>query len=131
MKCGRTERVPLEPSIVGSAVQAGGPSLQLFREMIPVGSEREEIGRCLAQQFGIVRALQAGQPEREIARPDGHGHPVLGQCSERVGGRLFPVTPPGMPHLHAELGGMRYLNNQPVIADLVDHLGFGYGSVEA
>ena len=28
-----------------------------------------------------------------------------------------------MPHLHAELGGMRYLDNQPVVADLVEHLG--------
>ncbi|WP_179332594.1 flavin monoamine oxidase family protein [Streptomyces sp. Tue6028] len=47
----------------------------------------------------------------------------LFEGSERVGGRLFSVTPPGMPHLHAELGGMRYLDNQPVVADLVDHLG--------
>ncbi|GAA1273701.1 MULTISPECIES: NAD(P)-binding protein [Streptomyces] len=55
----------------------------------------------------------------------------LFEGGERVGGRLFSVTPPGMPHLHADLGGMRYLNNQPVIADLVDHLGFGHGSVAA
>ncbi|UUN31075.1 FAD-dependent oxidoreductase [Streptomyces sp. FIT100] len=47
----------------------------------------------------------------------------LFEGSERIGGRLFSVTPPGMPHLHAELGGMRYLDNQPVVADLVDHLG--------
>ncbi|MCX4626245.1 FAD-dependent oxidoreductase [Streptomyces sp. NBC_01443] len=46
----------------------------------------------------------------------------LFESSERVGGRLFSVTPPGMPHLHAELGGMRYLSNHPVVADLVDHL---------
>ncbi|WP_406307020.1 FAD-dependent oxidoreductase [Streptomyces sp. NBC_00885] len=47
----------------------------------------------------------------------------LFESSERVGGRLFSVTPPGMPHLHAELGGMRYLSNHPVVADLVGHLG--------
>ena len=47
----------------------------------------------------------------------------LFESSERVGGRLFSVTPPGMPHLHAELGGMRYLSNHPVVADLVAHLG--------
>ncbi|MER5599642.1 FAD-dependent oxidoreductase [Streptomyces sp. NPDC002265] len=46
----------------------------------------------------------------------------LFEGSERIGGRLFSVTPPGMPHLHAELGGMRYLSNQPVVAQLVDHL---------
>ncbi|NBM17846.1 hypothetical protein GUY61_19970 [Streptomyces sp. GC420] len=47
----------------------------------------------------------------------------LFECSERIGGRLFSVTPPDMPHLHAELGGMRCLDDQPVVADLVDHLG--------
>ncbi|MEV7395082.1 FAD-dependent oxidoreductase [Streptomyces sp. NPDC091215] len=55
-----------------------------------------------------------------------HGGPLavgLFEGSERVGGRLFSVTPPGMPHLHAELGGMRYLTDQPVVAQLVDHLG--------
>ncbi|GIH21611.1 flavin monoamine oxidase family protein [Rugosimonospora africana] len=46
----------------------------------------------------------------------------LFESSERVGGRLFSVTPPGMPHLHAELGGMRYLSNHPVVADLVEYL---------
>ncbi|MEU3920865.1 FAD-dependent oxidoreductase [Streptomyces sp. NPDC029004] len=47
----------------------------------------------------------------------------LFESSERIGGRLFSVSPPGMPHLHAELGGMRYLSNHPVVADLVSHLG--------
>ncbi|MFE9635846.1 flavin monoamine oxidase family protein [Streptomyces sp. NPDC006463] len=47
----------------------------------------------------------------------------LFESSGRIGGRLFSVTPPGMPHLHAELGGMRYLSSHPVVADLVDHLG--------
>ncbi|WP_327413549.1 FAD-dependent oxidoreductase [Streptomyces sp. NBC_01233] len=51
----------------------------------------------------------------------------LFEGSERVGGRLFSVTPPGMPHLHAGLGGMRYLSNHPVVADLVDHLGLPSG----
>jgi monoamine oxidase len=46
----------------------------------------------------------------------------LFESSERVGGRLFSITPPGMPHLHAELGGMRYLSNHPVVADLVEYL---------
>ncbi|MEV4804380.1 FAD-dependent oxidoreductase [Nonomuraea sp. NPDC049421] len=46
----------------------------------------------------------------------------LFESSKRVGGRLFSVTPRGMPHLHAELGGMRYLSNQPVVADLMSHL---------
>lgn len=40
-----------------SAVQAGGPGLQIFRETVPVGSEREKVGRRLAQELGVVRAL--------------------------------------------------------------------------
>ena len=47
--------------------------------------------------------------------------------SERVGGRLLSVTPPGLPHLHAELGGMRYVSSQPVVPQLVDHLGLPSG----
>ncbi|MCW2936225.1 MAG: dependent oxidoreductase family protein, partial [Actinomycetia bacterium] len=39
----------------------------------------------------------------------------LFEGSERVGGRLLSVTPPGMPHLHAELGGMRYVTSQPIV----------------
>ncbi|MFE4718551.1 hypothetical protein ACFRLW_19320 [Streptomyces sp. NPDC056728] len=59
--------------------------------------------------------------------PEAKHGPVLKELRRR----LFSVTPPGMPHLHADLGGMRHLNNQPVIADLVDHLGLGHGSVAA
>jgi monoamine oxidase len=60
---------------------------------------------------------------RELRRRRG-GPLVVGlfEGSERVGGRLFSITPPGMPHLHAELGGMRYLSNHPVVADLVEYL---------
>lgn len=74
--------------------------------------------RLLGPDAGHSRVL------KKLRRP-GHG-PLkvrLFESSERVGGRLFSVTPPGMPHLHAELGGMRYVSSQPVVADLVTHLG--------
>ncbi|HLI56296.1 MAG TPA: FAD-dependent oxidoreductase [Actinomycetota bacterium] len=47
----------------------------------------------------------------------------LFEYSDRVGGRLFTVTLPGLPHVHAELGGMRYIPTQHImVADLVEHL---------
>lgn len=46
------------------------------------------------------------------------------EASERVGGRLLSVEPPGMPGTRAELGGMRILPaTQPRIAWLVERFG--------
>lgn len=47
----------------------------------------------------------------------------LFEYSDRVGGRLFTVTLPGLPHVKAEVGGMRYIPDQHIlVADLVTHL---------
>lgn len=48
---------------------------------------------------------------------------VVFEASKRVGGRLLSVTPPGIPNMVAELGGMRILeNNQPLIVKLIKDL---------
>jgi monoamine oxidase len=48
---------------------------------------------------------------------------VVYEASERTGGRLLSVTPPNIPNMVAELGGMRILkNNQPLIVKLIDEL---------
>lgn len=90
------------------------------------------VGAGVSGAYAAWRLLgpEAGQSSmlEELRRRRGGPLAVgLFERSERVGGRLFSVTPPGMPHLHAELGGMRYLSNQPVVADLVDHLGLQSG----
>lgn len=69
--------------------------------------------------------------------PDADRSPLLGRLraagggalrvglfeqSDRIGGRLWSVTPPGMPHLRAELGGMRIKNDQPLVGNLMRHL---------
>lgn len=41
------------------------------------------------------------------------------ECSERVGGRLLTVQPPGMPEARIELGGMRFTTGQKLIQALV------------
>lgn len=48
----------------------------------------------------------------------------LFEYSDRIGGRLYSVSLPGMPHVKGELGGMRYIPDQHVlVARLVEHLG--------
>ncbi len=50
-------------------------------------------------------------------------HIVLFEYSNRVGGRLYSKTLPGMPNVHAELGGMRYIPaTQKLVAELIEHL---------
>ena len=47
----------------------------------------------------------------------------LFEYSDRIGGRLYSVTMPGLPNVKAELGGMRYIPTQHIlVADLVKHL---------
>ncbi|GGE79780.1 flavin monoamine oxidase family protein [Niveispirillum cyanobacteriorum] len=53
------------------------------------------------------------------------------EYSDRIGGRLYTKTIPGMPNIAAELGGMRYIppseeddaSNQPMVSNLIDALG--------
>lgn len=48
---------------------------------------------------------------------------ALFEYSDRIGGRLYTVTMPGLPHVKAEVGGMRYIKGQqPVVTALVEHL---------
>lgn len=48
---------------------------------------------------------------------------ALFEYSDRIGGRLYTVTLPGLPHVKAEVGGMRYIPTEHVmVASLVDHL---------
>jgi lysine 2-monooxygenase len=48
---------------------------------------------------------------------------LLLEMSDRVGGRLYSMTPPKMPSLRAELGGMRFLSSQEFVVALVGQLG--------
>ncbi|MBZ0275996.1 MAG: FAD-dependent oxidoreductase, partial [Anaerolineae bacterium] len=46
---------------------------------------------------------------------------ALFELSHRIGGRLVSVTPPGMPHIRCELGGMRYMSSHTYVAGLVQN----------
>lgn len=71
----------------------------------------------------VAWGLLARDPEG--ARLGTAGAPKVGlfELSDRIGGRLWSVAPPGAPHLRAENGGMRYLPGQKIVFSLVDHLG--------
>src|ERR1700677_4518677 len=48
---------------------------------------------------------------------------ALFEYSDRIGGRLFTVTMPGLPNVKAEVGGMRYIkDDHPVVTSVVEHL---------
>jgi hypothetical protein len=48
---------------------------------------------------------------------------ALFEYSDRIGGRLYTVTLPGLPHVKAEVGGMRYIPTSHImVASVIDHL---------
>ena len=47
---------------------------------------------------------------------------VVFEGSQRVGGRLLSPTPPGMPHVRCELGGMRYESIHTLVRGLVENV---------
>src|SRR5438309_656964 len=69
---------------------------------------------------GVAGAYTAWRLQQELGSTQKIG---LFEYSDRIGGRLYSVTVPGVPSLKAELGGMRYIPNQHrTVASLVDHL---------
>src|ERR1019366_3500418 len=49
--------------------------------------------------------------------------------SDRIGGGILSLTPPGMEPLRVELGAMFFMNVQPIVASLVERLGLRVQSV--
>jgi monoamine oxidase len=78
---------------------------------------------------GAYCAWRQTQPEAAasgvLAASGAPGAPrvALFEQSDRLGGRLWSFVPPGMPHLRAELGGMRLPTDQPLVMALVARLG--------
>ncbi len=63
----------------------------------------------------VLKPLAAGRPGMK---------PTVGlfELGDRIGGRLRSLVPPGMPHLHAEIGGMRIPLSHTIVMKLVEHL---------
>jgi monoamine oxidase len=73
--------------------------------------------RLITSEPGESHALRRMAAER----PDGKLKICVFEGSRRIGGRMLSVTPPGMPHISCELGGMRYMSSQPLIRSLVEN----------
>jgi monoamine oxidase len=72
------------------------------------------VGAGVAGAYSAWR-LKQQYPEKRI---------TLFEYSNRVGGRLYSVPMPGMPHINAELGGMRYIpKTQAFVRELIETLG--------
>ena len=69
---------------------------------------------------GVSGAYSAWRLQQEKGAEASIG---LFEYSDRIGGRLYTVTLPGLPHVKAEVGGMRYIPDEHImVANLVDHL---------
>jgi monoamine oxidase len=72
------------------------------------------VGAGIAGAYSAWR-LKQKYPQKRIS---------LFEYSNRVGGRLYSVPLPGMPHVNAELGGMRYIpKSQAFVRELIETLG--------
>ena len=72
------------------------------------------VGAGVAGAYSAWR-LKQQYPQKRI---------TLFEYSNRVGGRLYSVPLPGMPHINAELGGMRYIpKSQAFVRELIATLG--------
>ncbi|MCA9968579.1 MAG: FAD-dependent oxidoreductase [Anaerolineales bacterium] len=71
------------------------------------------IGGGISGLYAAWRLQTAVSPPRTVH---------LYEMSQRAGGRLLSVAPPEMSGIQAELGGMRFLTNQPLVSRLIAHL---------
>ncbi|KAB2918625.1 MAG: NAD(P)-binding protein [Bacteroidetes bacterium] len=72
------------------------------------------IGGGVAGAYSAWRLQKANGKKSKVA---------LYEYSDRIGGRLFSRTLPGMPNVVAELGGMRYIpETQPLVTGLINYL---------
>ena len=72
------------------------------------------VGGGVSGAYSAWRLQQAAGDQSAVA---------LFEYSDRIGGRLFTKTMPGMPHVKAEVGGMRYIPDQHIlVARLVEYL---------
>ncbi len=70
---------------------------------------------------GVSGAYSAWRLQQDRGSAESIG---LFEYSNRIGGRLYTITMPGLPNVKAEVGGMRYIPDQHImVASLIDHLG--------
>jgi len=88
------------------------------------------VGGGVSGAYAAWRLVEPGrplqEPLRQLASPDGRLNVHMYERSDRIGGRLHTVTPKDTPHLHAEVGGMRFPTVHRFVVSLVDALGLAW-----
>lgn len=79
------------------------------------GDEHYDVAVIGGGVSGVYTAwrLKEEKPELRVA---------LFEYSDRIGGRLYSYPMPGMPHIKAELGGMRWLLSHEIVVGLIKQL---------
>lgn len=99
-----------EEDIIDIAVVGGGPSgvytAWRLQQFFPYGEQDSD-------NSDVLLSKESGQP-LSITLIEG---------SDRIGGRLESLVPPGAPHLRAEFGGMGFSTNHVRVAGLINYLG--------
>ncbi len=97
--------------------------------MGPVGTDEYDIAIVGGGIGGIYTAWRlltgdADQSEQLNAwkkkRKDGKLRVAIFEGSDRIGGRILSAQPPRLPHMTCEVGGMRYVSSQKIVAGLVE-----------
>jgi monoamine oxidase len=90
--------------------------INYFKGNINMANENIDIAIIGGGVSGVYSAwkLQQQYPDKTI---------TVFEFSDHIGGRLLSISPPDIPDMVAELGGMRILeNNQPLIVGLIAEL---------
>lgn len=85
------------------------------------------VGGGVAGIYSAWRLIQCDANTSSILRadvqkrPDGKLKIGVFERSDRIGGRLLSLVPPGMPNLRAEFGAMHYTSTQMLLRSLVEN----------
>lgn len=85
------------------------------------------VGGGVSGIYSAWRLIHCNPSKSEILktwaekRPDGKLKIAVFERSDRIGGRLLSLVPPGMPNLRAELGAMHYVPSQMLLRSLVEN----------
>lgn len=75
-------------------------------------------------RIAVIGAGCSGAYSALRLQRSGAGSVDLYEFSDRIGGRVYTRTLPGMPHLHAEVGGMRFIRAEhKIVAGMISDLG--------
>jgi lysine 2-monooxygenase len=80
-------------------------------------------GIFAAWRLRDVRGEALGPLLSPLAGADGRLRVGLFEYGDRIGGRLFSLSLPGIPDTPVELGGMRFLSTHSHVRSLVEHFG--------